>query len=136
MSTATELANHLVKEQGVPFRQAHAIVGEIVRKSVENGSTLEETALKEMPSVSGRVTGRAVKIDKDQLRNVLDALKTLELTRTAGGANPHAVPRLLLKDSRSLKQNLSWIARARSSLKEADGRLRDQVSKTEGEVIR
>jgi argininosuccinate lyase len=136
MSTATELANHLVKEHGVPFRQAHAIVGEIVRKSVERGSTLEETVLKEMPAVSARVTGRALKVDKDQLRNVLDALKTLELTRTAGGANPHAVPRLLLKDSRTLKQNLSRIARARSLLKEADGRLRDQVSKTEGEVIR
>jgi hypothetical protein len=82
------------------------------------------------------VTGRPLKVDKDRLRNVLDALKTLELTRTAGGANPHAVRRLLLKDSRTLQQNLSRIERAWSLLMEADGRLRDQVSKTEGEVIR
>ena len=31
MSTATELANQLVRADGVPFRQAHAIVGELVR---------------------------------------------------------------------------------------------------------
>ena len=31
MSTATELANHLVERYHVPFRQAHAIVGELVR---------------------------------------------------------------------------------------------------------
>ena len=110
MSTATELANHLVREHGVPFRQAHAIVGELVRTSLERGSTLEETALSEMRSVSARVAGRPLKIDKDQLRNVLDALKTLELTRSAGGANPASVSRLLLKDSRLIKQNLYWIS--------------------------
>jgi argininosuccinate lyase len=136
MSTATELANHLVREHGLPFRQAHAIVGEIVRTAVERGSTLQETVLEVMPSVSTRLTGKPLKIDKDQLRNVLDALKTLELTRTEGGANPRLVPRLLLKDSRALKQNLSWILRMRSSLKEADARLRDEVTKNEVEVRR
>ncbi len=67
MSTATELANHLVGEHGVPFRQAHAIVGELVRLSIESGSTLEETASEEMHRVSKRMTGKAVKIDKDEL---------------------------------------------------------------------
>jgi hypothetical protein len=103
---------------------------------VEKGSTLQETVLEVMPSVSTRLTGKPLKIDKDQLRNVLDALKTLELTRTEGGANPRLVPRLLLKDSRALKQNLAWILRMRSSLKEADARLRDEVTKNEVEVIR
>jgi len=136
MSTATELANHLVREYQVPFRQAHAIVGDIVRMSLERGSTLQETVLKELPSVSSRIAGKAVKIDKQRLANVLDALKTLELTRTEGGANPRSVPRLLLEDSRYLKQNLSWIARTRGSLKEAEGRLREQVAKNEVEVRR
>ena len=136
MSTATELANHLVREYGVPFRQAHAVVGDLVRLTLERASTLQETALEELPSVSSRIIGRPLKIDKDDLRRVLDVLKTLELTRTAGGANPHSVPRLLLKDSRSLKQNLSWISSARSSLKDADGRLRKQVGEKEVEVRR
>ncbi|MDA4114002.1 MAG: argininosuccinate lyase, partial [Thaumarchaeota archaeon] len=136
MSTATELANHLVRGYGVPFRQAHAVVGDLVRLSLERASTLEETALQELPSVSSRIIGRPLKIDKDELRRVLDVLKTLELTRTAGGANPRSVPRLLLKDSRSIKKNLSWISHARSSLKAADDRLRDQVGEREVEVRR
>jgi argininosuccinate lyase len=136
MSTATELANHLVREHGVPFRQAHAVVGDLVRLSLERVSSLQETALEELPSVSSRIVGRPLKIDKDDLRRVLDVLKTLELTSTAGGANPHSVPSLLLKDSRSLKHNLSWISRARSSLKDADGRLRDQVGEKVVEVRR
>ncbi|MGA2664352.1 MAG: argininosuccinate lyase [Nitrososphaerales archaeon] len=135
-STATELANYLVRDHGVPFRQAHAIVGEIVRASLETGSTLEEATVREMPSVSSRVTGTSIKVDKDQVRNVLDALKTLQLTRTTGGANPLFVPRLLSKDSRSLRQNLSWISDARASLEAASGRLRTQVEKNRAEVRR
>jgi argininosuccinate lyase len=40
-NAATDLAEHLV-EQGTPFRDAHAIVGALVRQSVERGVPLEE----------------------------------------------------------------------------------------------
>jgi len=61
MSTATELANHLVERYHVPFRQAHAIVGELVRLSVDRHLPLERTASEEMQRVSKRIAGRAVK---------------------------------------------------------------------------
>ena len=37
-STATALADFLVREHGVSFRQAHAIVGELVRSSLKSAS--------------------------------------------------------------------------------------------------
>ncbi|HTL87298.1 MAG TPA: argininosuccinate lyase [Acidimicrobiia bacterium] len=40
-NAATDLAEHLV-EQGTPFRDAHAIVGALVRQSVERGVPLDE----------------------------------------------------------------------------------------------
>jgi argininosuccinate lyase len=40
-NAATDLAEHLV-EQGIPFRDAHAIVGALVRQSVERGVPLDE----------------------------------------------------------------------------------------------
>jgi argininosuccinate lyase len=40
-TAATDLAEHLV-EQGTPFRDAHAIVGNLVRQSIERGVPLEE----------------------------------------------------------------------------------------------
>jgi argininosuccinate lyase len=135
MSTATELANHLVERYHVPFRQAHAIVGELVRLSVDRHLPLERTASEEMQRVSKRITGTAVKIDKDELRTVLDALKTLQMIGSAGGSNPLSVSRLLLGDSKSVEQNNSWISRSRGSLAEADGRLKKQVRAKKNEVI-
>ena len=135
-STATELANLLSRSHAVPFRQAHAIVGELVRSSLEDGSTLEETAQKELAAISRKVTGKSVKVDKQELRSALDALKTLEMIRSAGGANPLSVSRLLPKDSESVKKNLAWIAQARNSLTEADGRLNKLARDNVIEVIR
>ncbi len=40
-NAATDLAEHLVR-QGVPFREAHAVVGNLVRQSIERGVGLDE----------------------------------------------------------------------------------------------
>ncbi len=40
-NAATDIAEHLVR-QGTPFREAHAIVGAVVRQSVERGVPLDE----------------------------------------------------------------------------------------------
>ena len=133
-STATELANRLARAHGVPFRQAHAIVGQLVRLSLESGAPLEEVAAEELPAISKKVTGRAVKLDKEELLNALDAPKTLEMTRSAGGANPLLVPRLVQDDSDSAVRNASWIASARDSLVKADARLRGDARRITIEV--
>ena len=41
MNAATDLAEHLVRD-GTPFREAHAIVGTLVRQAVERGVPLDE----------------------------------------------------------------------------------------------
>ncbi|HEY3330228.1 MAG TPA: argininosuccinate lyase [Capsulimonadaceae bacterium] len=50
-STATDLADFLVR-QGLPFRQAHEVVGKIVRWCTENGKHLEQLPNKELVSFS------------------------------------------------------------------------------------
>ena len=43
-STATDVADYLV-QKGMPFRDAHAVTGQIVRYCIENGTTLERLEL-------------------------------------------------------------------------------------------
>ena len=45
-SSATDLAEYLV-ERGTPFRQAHAIVGSIVRRHLDDGESLDELVASE-----------------------------------------------------------------------------------------
>jgi argininosuccinate lyase len=50
-ATATDLADYLVRK-GVPFRDAHEIVGKAVRLGVETGHDLAEMALAELQQFS------------------------------------------------------------------------------------
>jgi len=53
-ATATDLADYLVKK-GVPFRDAHAIVGQAVRRAIDEGKDLSQLSLEELQSFSNMI---------------------------------------------------------------------------------
>lgn len=55
-STATDLADWLVRELGVPFRQAHHVTGRIVAAAAEANVGLEELPLSVLQQVEPRIT--------------------------------------------------------------------------------
>ncbi|WP_349262420.1 argininosuccinate lyase [Geminicoccus sp.] len=57
-TNATDLADWLVREGGVPFRDAHAIAARCVKVAEERGASLEELPLEVMQSVDGRIDAR------------------------------------------------------------------------------
>jgi argininosuccinate lyase len=54
---ATDIADQLVR-QGVPFREAHGIVGGIVRAAVERGKKLSELTEEELAELAPQLDGR------------------------------------------------------------------------------
>lgn len=55
-STATDLADWLVRELKMPFRDAHHVTGALVAKAEAKGCDLPELSLEEMQSVEPRLT--------------------------------------------------------------------------------
>ncbi|MEO1705668.1 MAG: argininosuccinate lyase, partial [Pseudomonadota bacterium] len=55
-STATDLADWLVRVLGMPFREAHHVTGTLVAKAEEKGVDLPELSLAEMQAVHGAIT--------------------------------------------------------------------------------
>jgi argininosuccinate lyase len=55
-STATDLADWLVRALGLPFRRAHHLTGEIVRRAEAKGVTLAELPLAELQAVEPAIT--------------------------------------------------------------------------------
>ena len=55
-STATDLADWLVRALGVPFRRAHHITGQIVKRAEALGCTLAEVPLAELQAVEPAIT--------------------------------------------------------------------------------
>ena len=57
-STATDLADWLVRELGMPFRDAHHVTGSMVAVAEGKGCDLPELALEEMKAVYGGIDAR------------------------------------------------------------------------------
>ena len=69
-SNATDLADHLVRS-GIPFREAHHVVGRLVSLALSRGVTLEELTLQQMQDVDARIDGSV--FDALALETVVDA---------------------------------------------------------------
>ena len=56
-ATATDLADWLVRELGMPFRDAHRVTGALVKLAENRGGGLADLSLEEMQTVEPRLTG-------------------------------------------------------------------------------
>jgi len=121
-STAVALANYLVKTHGVSFRQAHSMVGSLVRTSVENGIPLERVAAKQLPAISSRY-GKRLTIDEGTAKKVLDPESFLKSIWTQGGSNPAFIKAELGLRQRELTSNRARQSKLGSPLRASEKRL-------------
>jgi argininosuccinate lyase len=57
-STATDLADWLVREAGLPFREAHHITGRVVKRAEQLGVALDQMPLDELREIDARIDDR------------------------------------------------------------------------------
>ncbi len=57
-ATATDLADWLVREGGIPFREAHHITGRAVKRAEELGVSLDKVPLDELIAIDARIDQR------------------------------------------------------------------------------
>jgi argininosuccinate lyase len=108
-STATALANHLVAAYGIPFRKAHAIVGELVRASIDEHLTLEKATARHIGAVSKKM-GRRVEVDERTAALILDPVSFLSEIKTKGGSNPKFIPAEVRARTRLLESNTGTLS--------------------------
>ena len=89
-ATATELANYLVKERQISFRECHEIVGWLVGELVQRGKTFADWELTQK-----LLKQREVDVPISQLKQVLDAKLAIQNNQSLGGTSPVEVRRMI-----------------------------------------
>ena len=84
-SIATDLADWLVRETGLPFREAHHVTGKAVALAEKKGCGLENLSLSELQKLNGRITAAVF--------DVLSVEKSVASRRSYGGTAPANVKR-------------------------------------------
>ncbi len=82
-STATDLADWLVREAGLPFRDAHHVTGGLVKLAESKNCELADLSLKEMQAADSRIT--------KSVYGVLSVDKSVASRTSLGGTAPSRV---------------------------------------------
>jgi len=97
---ATDLADHLAS-RGVPFREAHEIVGRLVLECEHEGRTLQSLTLDDLRAASPAFGAEAVE--------ALDIDEVVARRDTAGGTAPNRVAEQLQKARETLAHDEEWL---------------------------
>ncbi len=81
--TATDLADWLVREAGLPFREAHHITGQVVRLAEERGCGLADLPLDGLQAIEPKIT--------DAVYAALDIDRAVASRNSLGGTAPDRV---------------------------------------------
>jgi argininosuccinate lyase len=93
--TATDLADWLVREAGLPFRAAHHVTGALVALAERKGCGLADLSLEDMQKIDARIGSGVF--------TVLAVEKSVDSRSSEGGTAPQTVAHAIAAARRNLK---------------------------------
>jgi argininosuccinate lyase len=122
-TTLTELADHLVRQHGIPFRTAHAIAARLLKVQREDANAALGVTL---AAVSSDLLGTPLTYSDAQIAEIMSPRHFVEVRRTHGGPAPDETARAITASRELLVRDRTWLARTREALAAADARLRER----------
>jgi argininosuccinate lyase len=93
--TATELADVLVRESNIPFRASHQIIGNLVRKAIEENISLSEVSVKMLNDISLTIFGRKTSLTQSMIKDATNPRINVMRRKSIGGPAPSEVKRMI-----------------------------------------
>lgn len=87
-STVTELADELVKKEGLSFRLAHQIVGKVVSDCLDKGLTSNDITIDMINNASDLYASRTFNWTQTYVSNILNATYSVENKKSLGSPSP------------------------------------------------
>ncbi|TDA30519.1 MAG: argininosuccinate lyase [Archaeoglobi archaeon] len=124
-TTATELADMLVKDFGIPFRDSHRIIARLAYKGVYTPSArdIEKVA---------RELGYEIKISDERIAEVTNLENIVDGRKTIGGTAKEEVERMRLRRKERVLSEKREVRRIRRRIENALGIMKEEVKKLGG----
>jgi len=94
-STMTELADTLVRNHGLSFRQAHDVIASTASRAISEGKTAEEITVEMIEEAALEGLGRELGMSEEELRLAIDPLENVRRRKAIGGPAPEEVKRMI-----------------------------------------
>jgi argininosuccinate lyase len=94
-ATATDLADLLVRRNGLPFKEAHHITGRIVRLTIDTDLPVAEIGSALVTQAAAEAAGRTLTLSQDEITDGLDPRAAVARRRNGGGPSRHDMETML-----------------------------------------
>jgi argininosuccinate lyase len=126
-STATDLADAMVREGGLSFRDAHHVAGGVVRIAMDQGLAANRITTAMVDDAANDVIGRPLGLSAELVAQCLDPTKAVAARRTTGSPEPNEVRRRATALGEALAAAQDRQAQRRSLLHAAEQRLQQAI---------
>jgi argininosuccinate lyase len=131
--TAIDLAEYITREAGISFREAHFIVGSIIRELLDKKMALSDLDASQVARISKDTIGKEVLLKDDQLKLAVDPVFSIQRRRGIGNPSPSEVRRMI-KERKDLITDIEYSLNTREQhIKDADYKRRAEINKIIGE---
>lgn len=120
-TTATELADTLVREAGLPFRLAHKVVAQMVQSAVRQGIPSSRLTITLLAEAAQTVLGQPLAFSPEQFERALAVETFIRVRAGVGGVAPEATAALLDQLHAGLRDDQEWLASTQNRLHRANG---------------
>lgn len=127
-STATDLADVLVRDAGLSFRDAHHVVGRVVRLAMADGCSADGITRELVAEAARQTLGHAVELPAEVVRDAVDPIHALQSRRNTGGPSRHDIARILAGSTARLEADRTEFAARRAQIAAARQRLDNEVA--------
>ncbi len=120
---ATDLADYLAVEHSIPFRTAHALVGGLVRRSVDEKRAFRNVILEDLAGAAKDIAGVEVIIAPSEVDRILDPERSVESRTADGSPSGVAVKKMIVNGKKGVKEAKEWASERRRMLEAAEQEL-------------
>jgi argininosuccinate lyase len=127
-ASATDLADVLVRDAGLSFREAHHVVGAVVRAAMDRGLAADGITTEMVDDAARDQLGHALGLAAELVRRSLDPAASVAARTLPGGPAPGAVTRNVEAAQIRLEGRRAGLAAKRGLLEAARERLKRDIS--------
>lgn len=125
--TATELADTLVRLEGLSFRLSHMVTSRIVAYLTQRDLGNEAITPELIDRIAEETIGKKIKISHKEIQQALDPVHFVEIRKITGGPSPVEVKRMLADRRKALKDDFAAYEGQADRLKNAESLLNGAI---------
>jgi argininosuccinate lyase len=130
---AVDLAELIVQKYGLSFREAHGLVGAMVKRSLATGRRLSELRAEEVRMISASSLGEEIGLSRSFISTALNPRRCLRRRESTGSPSPIEMRRMLRARKVVLRRRWMSLNAHRQTLASSEKRLSDTVKRYMGE---